>query len=266
MKPERRQVDIWIEVTTPVTLILSWISEKGNLCLKLYFILDFSRWYTIANTRFRSNQSICKVWSCYVQWFRRRCIYKKVHYFTFDLDLRSKTNTKCCPVSATSYDLCTCKVWSCYVQRLRRICIYKKYLIWPWPWVKVTQSIALYIMCPMCLQSLKLLRSMVKEMHLQENILFDLDPKVKVVKVTQNVAQYSQHHDLCTSKDWCRYNSRLRRRYNYKKIHYLTLTLYPYIFTRKCIIWPLGQGHIKCCPVPSTLCDLFSYKVWRCYV
>ena len=32
---------------------------------------------------------------------------------------------------------------------------------------------------------------MVKEMHLQENTLFDLDPKVKVA---QNVAQYSQHH------------------------------------------------------------------------
>ena len=31
-------------------------------------------------------------------------------------------------------------------------------------------------MCPMYLQSLKLLRPMVKEMHLQENTLFDLDP------------------------------------------------------------------------------------------
>ena len=33
---------------------------------------------------------------------------------------------------------------------------------------------------------------MVKVMHYQENILFDLDPKVKGVKVTQNVAQYPQ--------------------------------------------------------------------------
>ena len=92
-----------------------------------------SRWYTNANTRFWANQSICKVWSCYVQLFRRRCIYKKVHYFTFDLDLRSRTNKKGCPVSSTSHDLCTCKVWSCYVQGFRRKCIYKKYLIWPWP-------------------------------------------------------------------------------------------------------------------------------------
>ena len=42
----------------------------------------------------------------------------------------------------------------------------------------------------MYLQSLKLLRSMVKEMHYQETTSFDLDPKVKVVKVKQNVAQY----------------------------------------------------------------------------
>ena len=41
---------------------------------------------------------------------------------------------------------------------------------------------------------LKLLQTMVKEMHYQENTLFDLDPnipKVKGVKVTRNVAQYS---------------------------------------------------------------------------
>ena len=39
----------------------------------------------------------------------------------------------------------------------------------------------------MYLQSLKLLRPMVKEMHYQENTSFDLNPKVKG---TQNVAQY----------------------------------------------------------------------------
>ena len=51
--------------------------------------------------------------------------------------------------------------------------------------VKGTWSIALYILWPMYLQSLKLLRPMVKEMHYHENTLFDLDPKV-----TQNVAKY----------------------------------------------------------------------------
>ena len=33
-----------------------------------------------------------------------------------------------------------------------------------------------------------------KAKHYQENTLFDLDPKVKGVKVTQRVAQYPLHH------------------------------------------------------------------------
>ena len=39
-------------------------------------------------------------------------------------------------------------------------------------------------------------------------------------------------------------------------------------FTRKYIIWPWpsGQGHIKCCPVPSTPSDLCTYRVWSYYV
>ena len=49
-------------------------------------------------------------------------------------------------------------------------------------------------MWPMYLQSSKLLQTMVKVMHNQENTLFDLDYKVKGVKVTQNVAQYPRLH------------------------------------------------------------------------
>ena len=63
----------------------------------------------------------CEFWSCYVQWFRRRCIYKKMYNLTFGLAL-----LKYRPLSSTSCDLCFCKVWSYYVQQLRRICIYKK--------------------------------------------------------------------------------------------------------------------------------------------
>ena len=29
--------------------------------------------------------------------------------------------------------------------------------------------------------------------------------------------------------------------------------------------WPWGQGHAKCCSVPSTSCDLCTCKVWCCY-
>ena len=35
---------------------------------------------------------------------------------------------------------------------------------------------------------------MAMEMHLQENALFNFDPKVKGVMVTPNVAQYPWHH------------------------------------------------------------------------
>ena len=41
----------------------------------------------------------CEVYSCYVQWFRRICIYKKIHYMTWTL---GQGHTKCCPVSSTS--------------------------------------------------------------------------------------------------------------------------------------------------------------------
>ena len=104
-----------------------------------------SRWYTIANTRFlpltftlgkawgqghtkcclvpptSCHLCICKVWRCYVQWLRRRCINKKIHNRTL-----GHGHIRCCPVPSTSYNLCTCKIWSCYDQQFRRRCIYKK--------------------------------------------------------------------------------------------------------------------------------------------
>ena len=51
----------------------------------------------------------CKIWNCYVQQFRRRCIYKKVHYLT--LTWRSRSNNvlscKCifaqCPLHHVTY-------------------------------------------------------------------------------------------------------------------------------------------------------------------
>ena len=56
-----------------------------------------------------------------VKQFRRRCIYKKIHYLTFDLDY-----TKHRPVPSTLCDLCICKVYSCYIQWFRRRYNYKK--------------------------------------------------------------------------------------------------------------------------------------------
>ena len=117
-------------------------------------------------------------------------------------------HTKCCPVPSKSCDLCTNRVWSYYVKSFRRRSIYKKI----------------------------------------QYLTFDLDLGVKV---TQNVAQYPLHHVTypATKFEVARCNC-----------------LGGDTFTRKYIIWSLTLGHTKCCPVTLTSCDLFSYKVWSCYV
>ena len=90
-------------------------------------------------------------------------------------------------------------------------------------------------------------------MHLQKKSLFDLDPKVKV---TRNVAQYPLHHVT----------------YSATKFEVATSNgLEGDTFTREGqgqgqiihSLVPWGQGHRKCCPVPSTSCDLFSLKLLR---
>ena len=72
-----------------------------------------------------------------------------------------------------------------------------------------------------------------KEMHLQENTLFDLDPKVKV---TWNAAQYPLHHVAYAA---AKFDVAIRRCI-YKKIHYLEMlasTLY--------IMWPMHLWSLK---------------------
>ena len=83
-------------------------------------------------------------------------------------------------------------------------------------------------------------------MHLQEITLFDLDPKV-----TRNVAQYPRHHVTYAPAKFNFANPMVK-----EKMH-LQYIIWP---------WPWGQGHTKCCPVPSTSCDLCTSKVWYCYI
>ena len=78
---------------------------------------------------------------------------------------------------------------------------------------------------------------MVKEIHYKENTLFDIDPKVKEVMVTQNVAQYPRHH------------------VTYATAKFDVATFHGYgedAFTRKYIM--------KRCQVPGTLCDIYTSK------
>ena len=82
-------------------------------------------------------------------------------------------------------------------------------------------------------------------MDLQESTLYDLDLRVKV---TQNVAQYRPHHVTYASANFevAMSNGSGEDAFT-RKIHYLTLTQ--------------GQGHMKCCLVPSTSCDLCTCKI-----
>ena len=121
--------------------------------------------------------------------------------------------------------------------------------------VKVTWNKAQYPIhhVPIQRQSLKLLRQKVsEEMHLQENSIFNLWPW-----------PWSQGHPKC---------------FQYP-LHHVTYSATKFevaksnrlggeTFTRKYILWPWswGQGHTKWCPVPSTSCDLFTYKVWSCFL
>ena len=118
-------------------------------------------------------------------------------------------HTKCYPVASTSYDLCTCEHWSCYVQWFRRRCIYKKMHYLTLTLRSRSHEVVpstLYIMWPMHRKKFEVATSKsYEEMHLHENTLFDLWP------------------------------------------------------------WHWGQGHMKCCLLPSTSCDLCTGKIWSCY-
>ena len=129
---------------------------------------------------------------------------RKFNIWPLTLTLGSRSH-KICPVPSTSCDLFSYKVWSCYIKRLRRRCIYKKI----------------------------------------QYLTFDLDLGVKV---TLNVTQHLLHHVTYSAT-------------NFEVA--MSNRLGGDTFTIKYNIWPWpwGQGHTICCPVPSTSCDLFNYKV-----
>ena len=79
-------------------------------------------------------------------WFKRRCIYKKIHYFTFDLGVKVTWNVAQYPLhhvtnTAAKFETATSNGLGGDVFTRKRKCI-----IWPWPrlWVKVTWNVAQY--------------------------------------------------------------------------------------------------------------------------
>ena len=75
----------------------------------------------------------CIVWSGYVQRLGRRCIYKKIHYMTFDLGVKVMQNIAQYPLhhvsyAATKFEVATSK-------RLRGDTFTRKSLFDLWPWL-----------------------------------------------------------------------------------------------------------------------------------
>ena len=185
----------WLVVVhcTHVTLISSSNIWK-------YMKLDFSRWYTITNTSVLSNQSIHKVWSCYVQRFRRY-IYKKEHYFTFDLRSRTLTFGQIHKLNVAQYHLhhmtyASAKFLVAMSNDLGGNAFTRNI------WVELdlgprSREVLPSTSCDLCTCKVWscycqwLRRCIYKKIHY---FTFDLDPNVKGVKVTQNVAQYPLHH------------------------------------------------------------------------
>ena len=89
----------------------------------------------------------------------------------------------------------------------------RKYIIWPRPWGQGHTKC-----CPVASTSCPMVQ---EKMHLQENTLFDLDPKVKV---TWSVALYPLHHVTYAQAKFKVATSK---------------SLWEDAFTRKYIIWPL---------------------------
>ena len=85
----------------------------------------------------------CKVWSCYIQWFRRRCICKEIHYLTFDLDIKVKWNDAQYLLGSLHHvTYAPAKFEVATSIGLGGDAFTRKYIIWPWPLLKVTRNVA----------------------------------------------------------------------------------------------------------------------------
>ena len=89
----------------------------------------------------------CKIWSCCVQQFRRRCIFKKKNIWTWPL---GQGHTKRRSVHSTPIDLCIyIEVWICSSNSLGEDAFTRKNIIWPLTRSYEVLPSTLYIMWPM---------------------------------------------------------------------------------------------------------------------
>ena len=159
-------------------------------------------------------------------------------------------------IPPTSCDLCNCKVWSCYVQRSRR-CIYKKihYLTFALG-VEVTQNVAQYPLhhvnyAPAGFE-VAMSNGSGGDAFKRKYIVWTLSlnfgstsqkmfPSTLYTPVTYVIAKF----EVAMSKVK-------------EEMHLQANTLFD--------LCPWGKVTKKSCSVPSTSCDLCTWKVYSCYV
>ena len=153
----------------------------------------------MANTRFWSNERICKVSSCHVQRIRRKCIYKKVHYFTFDLDLRlgSRSHEKLSSTFNITWPIHQQSLILLYPTVKEKMHLQANTLFDLDLWVKVTRNVA---KCPLhhvtyAPTEFEFTTSKVLGQDaFTKNTIFDTFDLDLGFKVTRNIAQYPLHY------------------------------------------------------------------------
>ena len=128
-----------------------------------------------------------RVWGYYGKMFRKRRIYKKIQYQYFaQYQLHHVSNP------ATKFEVATSNL-------LGGDTFTRKWMIWSLTltfWSRSHEMLpsTLYIMWPIQLQSLKLLRKGFKRRCIYKKIQYLTSDLDLGVKVTRNVAQYPLHH------------------------------------------------------------------------
>ena len=174
-----------------------------------------------------------------------------------NLDTMSRSH-KALP--STSCDLCSCKVWNCYGQWLRSYITKKIHYL--------TLTPSRTKCCPAPLTSCDLCSNKVWCCYIlwvRRRCIYK-----KIHYLTLALGSRS-HKMLPSTLDimWPMHQQSLILLHPTvkEKVHLEENTLFVLDLGSIFDLWPWlwGQSHTKCCPVPSTSCDLSSYKVWSCY-
>ena len=91
----------------------------------------------------------CKVWRCFVQRLRRRCIYKKKTLY--DLDLGVKVTDNVAQYSPHHVIYAPAKLEVAKSNRLGEEAFKRKYIIWPWPQGSRSHKASPSTSCDICI-------------------------------------------------------------------------------------------------------------------